>query len=606
MPVIQNVRFSIWILVTTLWLAGTCVAQPVAEEPPVATTPIAPIANETALHHPEWGRHGMVVSQHELATEIGVRVLESGGNAIDAATAIGFALAVVLPRAGNLGGGGFMLVHDAETSTTHAVDFRETAPAAAHRDLYLDGEGEVDFARLRFSRQAVGVPGTVAGLLEAHARWGSQSRSALLTPAIELARDGFAITRTLAKNLDLYRPLLDHPSTLEIFFPGGDAPATGETLVQRDLAWSLEQIAMDGADAFYRGAIARRIVADMEANHGLITRFDLAAYEPRVRRPVQGDYRGYEVFSMPPPSSGGVHLIQMLEILEGYDLTTTGIETAATFHRLAETMKMAYADRGEHLGDPDFVDVPVAGLTSPSYAATLRATIDDERARPASEIRAGRPAAYESPDTTHFSVMDADGNAVAVTYTINYSFGSGIVAQDTGILLNNEMDDFSAKPGVPNAYGLVGGDANAVAAGKRPLSSMTPVIVLRDGAPVLITGSPDGSRIITTVLQVLINVIDFDMNIAEATNAPRVHHQWLPDELRVEPGISPDTIRLLEARGHTVVERGAMGSTQSIHRTPDGYFGAADPRRPDARALGVLRIERRAQGEQESASAVQQ
>lgn len=548
----------------------------------------AAILSDRDLFHPVVGRHGMVATQQADATRIGVDILKRGGNAVDAAVAVGFALAVSLPRAGNLGGGGFMLIHLAEKGETVALDYREKAPLRADRQMFLDPAGDVDETRARFSHLSVAVPGTVAGLALALERHGTMTLGEVVAPAIELARRGLLVSPDMATHLvELRERFARFPASAKIFLkPDGSAHEPGERLPQQDLAWSLEQIARQGPKAFYEGAIARKIVADMEHHGGLIGERDLADYRPSTRTPLRGTYRGYEVVSMPPPSSGGVHLIQMLNVLEGFPLAFLGHNSAATIHLMAETMKLAYADRSHHLGDADFVSVPLAGLLSRTYASKLRQSIDPYRARPADEIRHGDPGPYESPDTTHFSVMDEQGNAVANTYTLNFSYGSGIVAEGTGILLNNEMDDFSAKPGVPNAYGLIGGDANAIEPGKRPLSSMTPTILLRDGRPWLATGSPGGSRIITTVLQLILNVIDHRMSLAVATAAPRIHHQWQPDELRVEAGISPDTIRLLTSMGHRVAVRDAMGSTQSILRTDQGLFGASDPRRPDAEALG--------------------
>jgi gamma-glutamyltranspeptidase/glutathione hydrolase len=562
------------------------------------TLPAGAAAQDTAvlsprdIVHPVFAENGMVASQEALATRIGVDVLKRGGNAVDAAVAVGFALAVTLPRAGNLGGGGFMLVHRAESgempAETVAIDYREMAPAAAHRDMYLDADGEVDSDRSRFSYHSVGVPGSVAGLALALERYGTLPLAEVLAPAIRLAAEGIVVNRDLSDSLaSREERLTSRPATTAIFFhPDGTPYAPGERLVQADLAWSLRQIAENGPAAFYEGEIAQRIAADMAANGGPITLEDLAAYRVAVREPASGTYRGFEIASMPPPSSGGVHLVQILNILEGYPLGELGPGGAETIHLMAEAMKLAYADRSRHLGDPDFWPVPVEGLTSKAYAATLRAGIDRSRARPAGEIAAGDPAPYESNETTHFSVMDRWGNVVSNTTTINFGYGSGIVAAGTGILLNNEMDDFSAKPGVPNAYGLLGGEANAIEPGKRPLSSMSPTIVFKDGRPLLATGSPGGSRIITTVLQIILNVVDHGMNMAAATQAPRVHHQWLPDELRVEQGLSPDTLALLAAKGHAVAVKSAMGSTQSILRNDDGFTAAADPRRPGALALG--------------------
>lgn len=555
---------------------------------------LATFAQESAIFsrrdvfHPVFAANGMVAAQEAVATRIGVDILEAGGNAVDAAVAVGFTLAVTLPRAGNLGGGGFMLIHSADSGRTVALDYRETAPAASKRDMYLDAEGDVDKKKSRHTRFAAGVPGTVAGLVAALSRYGSMPLERVIAPAIRLAKDGIIVTRDLAASLQSARErLLRNPAAARIFLhPDGTPFRAGERLIQSDLAWSLEQIAKGGARAFYAGEIAGRIAADMQKHGGPMTAADLAAYHPVIRRPVVGTYRGYTIHSMPPPSSGGVHLVQILNILEDFPVGFLGHNSADGIHILAESMKLAYADRSEHLGDPDFWPVPVAGLTSKRYAARLRRQIRLDRARPSEQIRPGNPLPYESNETTHFSVMDRFGNAVSNTYTINFSYGAGIVAEGTGILLNNEMDDFSAKPGVPNAYGLVGGEANAVAAGKRPLSSMTPTIVLENGKPWLVTGSPGGSRIITTTLQIIVNVIDHGMNIAAATAAPRVHHQWLPDELRVETGLSADTLDLLRARGYQIAVKNAMGSTQTVMRVENGFLGASDPRRPGALAAG--------------------
>ncbi len=560
----------------------------------LAFSPVQGAAQETAvvsprdIFHPVFAENGMVASQEATATRIGVDILKRGGNAIDAGVAVGFALAVTLPRAGALGGGGFMMVHHAETGETVAIDYREMAPAAAHRDMYLDAAGEVDTQLARYTHHAAGVPGAVAGLVHVLDRYGTLPLAEVLAPAIRLAERGILVTRDLSGSLESRRERLQRwPATAAIFYREDGRPyRPGERLIQVDLAWSLRQIAAHGADAFYKGAIAERIAADMAAHGGPMTLEDLAAYRVAVRAPVRGTYRGYEIASMPPPSSGGVHLVQILNLLEDYPLASLGHNGAEALHLMAESMKLAYADRSQHLGDPDFWPVPVAGLISKAYAESLRATIDPARARPAAEIAAGDPMPYESPETTHYSVMDRWGNVVSNTYTINFGYGSGIVAAGTGILLNNEMDDFSAKPGVPNAYGLLGGDANSVAPAKRPLSSMTPTILFKDGKPLLATGSPGGSRIITTTLQIILNVVDHGMNIAAATAAPRVHHQWLPDELRVEAGLSPDTIALLESKGHKVVVKNVMGSTQSILRADEGFYGASDPRRQGALTLG--------------------
>jgi gamma-glutamyltranspeptidase/glutathione hydrolase len=538
--------------------------------------------------HPVFAERGMVASQEASATRVGLEVLKNGGNAVDAAVAVAFALAVTLPSAGNLGGGGFMLVHAAASGETVAIDYRETAGANAFRDMFLDASGEADPEKSRYSGLAVGVPGTVAGMALALERYGTISLAEALAPAIALAEKGIVVSPELADSLaGMTERLQKWPSSARIFYKQGGAPyEPGETLVQADLAKSLRLIAEQGPDAFYAGSIGEKIVAEVGRAGGHLTTQDFRAYRPVVRAPVRGSYRGYEVVSMPPPSSGGVHIIQILNTLEDLPIGFLGHNGAETIHLMAEAMKYAYADRSEYLGDPDVVDVPVAALTAKAYAKEIRGRISTGRAAPAAEIGPGDLAPYESPDTTHFSVVDEAGNAVANTYTINFGYGTGLVAEGTGILLNNELDDFSAKPGVPNAYGLIGGDANAVGPNKRPLSSMAPTIVLRDGRPFLVTGSPGGSRIITTTLQVIMNVIDHGMNVAEATYAPRVHQQWLPDELRLEQGISPDTVRLLEQKGHKVALKETMGSTQSILVTEQGLSGSSDPRTPGALTLG--------------------
>lgn len=540
--------------------------------------------------HPVWAENGMVSAQERVAAEIGRDILAQGGNAVDAGVAVAFALAVTLPRAGNIGGGGFMLVHDAETGETKAIDYREMAPSGASRDMFLDDAGEADSEKSTRSGAASGVPGTVAGMRMALDAYGSMEWAEVIAPAIKLAEEGITVTPELADSIEAERDNLSrHPASAAIFFkPDGAGWRPGEKLVQADLAQTLRAVAEQGPDGFYKGAVAENIAKAIQAAGGPMTVADLAAYKPVMRDPVRGTYRGYDIVSMPPPSSGGVHLIQILNTLEGYPIGALGHNSAETIHLMAEAMKLAYADRSEYLGDPDFVDVPVAALTSKEYAAELRLKISNDFTTPSTMIKPGDLAPYESDQTTHFSIVDKDGNAVTNTYTINLDYGSGMVADGTGVLMNNEMDDFSAKPGVPNAFGLVGGDANAVQAGKRPLSSMTPTLVLKDGKVWLATGSPGGARIITTTLQVIMNMIDHGMNVAEASTAPRIHHQWLPDELRIEEGISVDTLRLLAAKGHAISEQPVMGSTQSIMRDPESgaLLGASDPRRPDAATVG--------------------
>ncbi|WP_380183204.1 gamma-glutamyltransferase [Kalamiella sp. sgz302252] len=539
--------------------------------------------------HPVKEQHGMVASVDALATQAGVDVLKRGGNAVDAAIAVGYALAVTHPQAGNLGGGGFMLIRTASGHTT-AIDFREMAPIKASRDMFLDAQGNADSKKSLTSHLASGVPGTVAGFALANKEYGTLPLAQLIAPAIQLAEKGIVVNEALADDLKVYgkEVLINHPNSKAVFYKADGQPyARGEKLVQHNLARSLKLIATLGPDAFYKGAIADEIAAEMAANGGLIGKEDLANYKAVERKPISGTYRGYEVFSMPPPSSGGIHIVEILNILENFDLAKMGFGSADAMQVMAEAEKHAYADRSEYLGDPDFVKVPWQALTNKAYAKSLAQQIDVNKALPSSEIKPGKLAPYESNQTTHFSVVDKQGNAVAVTYTLNTYFGSGIVAGKSGILLNNEMDDFSAKPGTPNIYGLVGGEANAVQPYKRPLSSMSPTIVAKDGKTWLVTGSPGGSRIITTVLQMVVNSIDFGMNVAEATNAPRFHHQWLPDQLRVEKGFSPDTLKLLEEKGQHVKVLPAMGSTQSIMIGPDGtLYGASDPRSIDDLTAG--------------------
>jgi gamma-glutamyltranspeptidase/glutathione hydrolase len=535
---------------------------------------------------PVIAHNGMVATEQEIASHVGLDILRQGGNAIDAAVAIGFALAVTLPNAGNIGGGGFMIVHDAASGQNKALDFREVAPSQASRDMYLDPNGNVIDGKSLFTHYAVGVPGTVAGLEHALQKWGSMPLARVMAPAIAIAENGFTVSHSLASVLDREKSNMGKwPATQAIFWRNGQPLKAGDLLVQKDLAQSLRQIATQGSYAFYRGEIAQRIAQEMAAYPGAITLQDLANYKTVERAPTTGSYRGYEIATMPPPSSGGPHLVQILNILERWPLAQWGSNSDQTIHHMAEAMKLAYADRSEYLGDPDFVQIPLRGLTSKRYAEELAKQIGD-KARPAQSIKPGKPQPYESDQTTHFSTMDKAGNAVAVTYTLNTNFGSGIVATGTGILLNNEMDDFSAKPGVANAYGLVGGDANAVQAGKRPLSSMTPTIVLKDNKPVLVTGSPGGARIITTVLQTVVNAIDFNMNPAESASTPRFHHQWTPDELRIEKGLSPDTLRLLSQRGHNLSLNAAMGRTQTIQIRDGTLHGYSDPRNPDGKTLG--------------------
>jgi gamma-glutamyltranspeptidase/glutathione hydrolase len=539
---------------------------------------------------PVTARNGMVVAQEKRAAEIGRDILAKGGNAVDAAVAVGFALAVTLPRAGNLGGGGFMVVHLADRKEDVTIDYRETAPHDTPSDVFLDQNGEYDPAKSRNSGLGVGVPGTVAGLALALERFGSGkfTLAELIAPALALARDGIPVEDDLVDSLLLAQPRLARwPTSARIFLrPDGAPLGSGDRLVQGDLAASLEAIARDGARAFYQGPIADEIVAAVRAAGGRMIRSDIENYTAIVREPVRGSYRGYDIVAMPPPSSGGVHLIEILNILEGLPPHDFAASTPAALHLMIEAMKLAYADRAAYLGDSDAVEVPLARLTSKAYADELRATIDPRKARPALDIRVGDAPRTSGGNTTHFSIVDAQGNAVANTYSLNFNYGLGLVAGTSGILLNNTLDDFAAKPGAPNAFGLVGGAANAPGPGKRPLSSMTPTIVLKDGAVAYVTGAPGGSRIITSVLQVLVNAIDFKKPIAEAVAAPRVHHQWLPDEVLVERTLSGEAIRALAMRGHKVRTGPTAGSANSIAVTPAGLVGAADIRAKGATAAG--------------------
>jgi gamma-glutamyltranspeptidase/glutathione hydrolase len=525
------------------------------------------------------GQHGCVVAAEPHAARIGLDVLKRGGNAVDAAVATALALAVTHPQAGNLGGGGFMVIRlrDGETA---AIDFREQAPGRAHRDMYRREDGSIDPERSLWGALAGGVPGSPAGLVRALERFGSMELADLAGPAITLARDGFEIDGFLAGSLAAKAEILGRfESSREVFFREGRPLRAGESLVQRDLADTLARFASAGVEGFYGGETAKRFEAFMSANGGWITSADLGAYSVVDREVLRGTYRGFDVLTMPPASSGGVALLQMLHILEDYDLAESGFGSARTLHVVVEAMRRAYADRARWLGDPAFSAVPVDGLISREYAARLRATIDPERVTP---VEPGvPPGAPEGKDTTHFSVVDAAGNAVSCTTTINSSFGSGLVVGGLGFLLNNEMDDFAVAPGVPNQFGLIGYEANAVEAGKRPLSSMTPTIVVRDGSVRYVLGSPGGGRIINTVLQVLMNVVDHEMPLIDAVRAPRVHHQWRPEHLFFERNaLNPDSRALLEAMGHRFAEgASAVGRCQAIEVRADGVrIGVADPR----------------------------
>ena len=564
------------------WVGATSVLYCAA----IQAASVAPVAAE----------HGMVVSAQHLATQVGVDVLKKGGNAIDAAVAVGYALAVVYPAAGNLGGGGFMTLQLADGRTTF-LDFREKAPLAATANMYLDASGNVVKGLSTHGYLAVGVPGSVAGFEAARVHYGTMGRAALLAPAIALAEKGFVLDQG---DVDMLRSATadfrkDAPSAA-IFLNRGEPFAPGQRLLQKDLAKTLRQVSQHGADGFYKGPVGHALVAASRAGNGILTQADLDQYTVREMPPVECDYRGYHIVSAAPPSSGGVVICEILNILEGYPLKDLGFRSAQAVHYQIEAMRHAYADRNSYLGDPDFVKNPLGRLLDKAYAARIRAAIDPAKAGVSQEIKPG-VAPHEGSNTTHYSIVDKDGNAVAVTYTLNDWFGAKVTAANTGVLLNNEMDDFTVKVGRPNLYGLVQGEANAIAPGKRPLSSMSPTIVSRDGKPLIVVGTPGGSRIITAVLQTMINAIDYDMNAQEAVDMPRIHQQWLPDITNVEPyALSPDSRKILEAKGHNfgnaqpanhlaVIVIGAP----SLTGKPVGnnrFYGANDPRRNTGLAAG--------------------
>ncbi len=565
-----------------------------------AAAPLAPLLSGTqatviaASREPVRTRHAMVASTNETASLVGVDILKRGGNAIDAAIAVALALTATHPSAGNLGGGGFMMIRLKNGKTT-AIDYREMAPAAATRDIYLDKNGNVIKGEGGpvVGYRAAGVPGTVKGMELALKKYGSGKLSwrQLVEPARRLAAYGFVVNRNLARSLQGNQEYLSqYDETKRIYLRNGNFYREGEIFRQPDLAATFARLQRGGPDEFYTGQTARLIVADMKRNNGLMTMQDLANYFAKEREPLRGSYRDYGIISMPPPSSGGAVLIQMLNILEGYDLAKMDWASSDRYHLMTEAMRRAFADRAEYMGDSDFVSVPLAGLTDKNYAGQLRAGIDPDRASSSQTVRAGRPAGHESEETTHFTVVDSEGNAVANTYTLNNSYGSAVVAKGTGLLMNDEMDDFAAKPGTANLYGLIQGERNAVAPRKRPLSAMTPTFVLnKDGSLWFTVGSPGGPTIINTALCVITNVIDYGMNIQQAIDAPRIHHQWLPDELVYEPfGLSGDTQKALTARGHKLARPRYLGDAEGIMIEPKTgvRLGATDPRRSDGLAVG--------------------
>lgn len=582
-------RFLLSYIFTFLLLTQSALAQNIQSLPSfIRAQSQTPILHEGGRVQPVYSQSGVVVTADKIASKVGNEILAKGGNAVDAAIAVAFTMAVTMPRAGNLGGGGFMMVYDAKTKTTRAIDYREKAPIKATADMFLDKQGNVDEKVARFSHKSAGVPGTVRGLELAYKLYATQEWADLVDPAIYYASKGVTVSQSLSESIKKKAAHLwkSFPSR-DVFFKGRSFYEAGDNLVQKDLAKTLVEIATKGADAFYEGDTAIRIVVDMKKNGGLITMEDLKKYQAVLREPVVGYYRGYKVVSMPPPSSGGVHLVQMLKTLNKFPIKLEGwgAGTADTMHVMAESMKRSYADRAKYLGDPDYVKVPVKALTSDLYANRTAEGISIGSATPSELIEAGRFLPDESPQTTHFTIVDKWGNVVTNTYTLNFSYGSGHMVEGTGVLLNNEMDDFVAKKGVANAYGLVGNEKNAIESEKRPLSSMTPTLLFDEKDNFYMAlGSPGGSRIITTVLNVIMNVIDHGMNLAEAIVAPRMHHQWMPDTIEVEEGFSLDTLKLLQARGHSIKEVSPMGAVMAVMKLNDGYVGFADTRRLDAKA----------------------
>ena len=530
----------------------------------------------SAAGEPVRARRAMVVSAEDHATMAGLRILRKGGNAVDAAITVGFVLAVTHPVAGNIGGGGFMLIRFADGRSTF-IDFRERAPAAATRDMFVGDDGKPTNDSV-VGYRAVAVPGTVRGFDLARKKYGTRPWAKLVTPAARLARKGFPVSQGLADSLRSNARLPLFAASRRIFLRDGRPYKPGERFRQRKLHATLKRIARRGPSEFYVGNTARLIAADMKENRGLITMADLAEYEPVERRPLVGHYRDYEILSAPPPSSGGAGVIQMLNMLEGTGYAAAGAGSASSIHYVAEVMRRFFADRAEHFGDADFTDVPIKELTSKKYAAHRGSSIRPDRVTPSEDLQPGRPLLYESPETTHYSIVDAEGNAVAVTYTLNGFYGSGVTARGTGVLLNNIMDDFTSKPSEPNMFGLLQSEKNAIEPGKRPLSAMTPTIMSRGGQLFMVLGAPGGPTIISTVLQIITSVADFNMDLKQAVDFPRFHHQWMPDELRIEDGFSPRTIEGLKKRGHTIKFVSPMGRAMTIQRDGDWLVGAADSR----------------------------
>ena len=544
------------------------------------------IFNSQSLIHPEVNQNGMVVTQHYLATDVGVKILEDGGNAYDASIAVAFALAVVLPRAGNIGGGGFMVMYDKEANENFSIDYREMAPKLASKDMFLNDDGSVNKKRAREGILSIGVPGTVYGMWEVHKKFGSISWKKLIEPAIQLADEGFIMSPFMVDALNRrYKKLSNYQNFKDIFYE--DYPVTlNSRLIQKDLANTLSIIANKGVKGFYEGEIAKKIALDMKNKNGLISSYDLKNYRAIWRKPIKGNFDKYEIITMGPPSSGGIHIIQMLNILEKFDLKELGHNSASYGALLSEVMKYAYADRSKYLADPDYFEVPVTQLISKRYAEKIYNKIAVNEVTPSSEILPGNLIPHESEDTTHFSIADKFGNVTSNTYTLNSGYGSGVIIEGTGILMNNEMDDFVSAPGVPNQFGLLGGEANKIEPFKRPLSSMTPTIVFEEDEPILATGSPGGSVIITAVLQFLLNTLVFEMEISDATIAPRVHQQWGPDILFLEKGFDMNAGKEIESYGQKILISGPRTSLESLQIKENLFYGFGDTRRPDSKAKG--------------------
>ena len=546
---------------------------------------IYPSQSDASYAQSDVSQDGIVVTQHYLATEIGENVLYQGGNAYDAAIAVGFALAVVLPRAGNIGGGGFMVIYDEDSNDTYSIDYREKAPAASFKDMYLDENGEFDILKSTFGFNAIGIPGTVHGFWSVHQRFGSLPWADLIQPSIVLAERGFIMSDYMADTLNKYSEKMSYYDETRNIFLRNYPNLKKSRLIQNDLAKTLKRIQKDGVQGFYSGETASLIAKDMKENGGLITKQDLLDYKSVWREPIKGSYRGKTIVTMPPPSSGGIHLIQMLNILENFELSNYEHNSYQYVSLLSETMKYAYADRSKYLGDPDFFEVPISEITAKEYAKSISSSIKELGVLPSSEISPGMYINPESIETTHFSIADKFGNVISNTYTINSAFGSGVTIEGTGILMNNEMDDFSGQPGVPNQFGLLGGVANEIEPAKRPLSSMTPTIVFDEGEPFLAIGSPGGSRIITAVLQIILNVVDFEQSLEEATGSKRIHHQWYPDDIDIEENY--DQLNQLIDLGYEVDIIDTATCTQSIMIGNEEFIGVSDLRRPDSLALGV-------------------